>query len=266
MNQLTFAVQAVAVFWFCEAVGPAAAQNCKLEGGFRYESLLSAVWYAEPDKDKCEVKSNTGGCSWYLQFCNSLKVNPCGPNTACEVGSTLQDPQTLGTFKNLTSNSYDSFVAHFESEPNRNVSVTKCQGILKTNLVFKCDAAKDISIGNDTLLAKLPFDGIKGSDDCERNLTVPFSGACGTKPAAASAGLSAGSVLLILFFVGVLLYLVGGVILKHNSGARGWEMLPHQQFWSELPSLIVEGCVYFVKLVTCQATSGTGANRSYDDI
>lgn len=62
---------------------------------------------------------------------------------------------------------YDSFVAHFESEPNRNVSVTKCQGILKTNLVFKCDAAKGISIGNDTLLAKLPFDNVKGSDDCE---------------------------------------------------------------------------------------------------
>uniref|UniRef100_V5HAJ2 Putative secreted protein n=1 Tax=Ixodes ricinus TaxID=34613 RepID=V5HAJ2_IXORI len=128
MNRLRFAVQAVAVFWFCEAVGPAAAENCKLEGGYRYESLLSTVWYAEPDKDKCEVKSNTGGCSWYLQFCNSLKVNPCGPNTACEVGSTMQDPQTLGTFKNLTSNGYDSFVAHFESEPNRNVSVTKCQG------------------------------------------------------------------------------------------------------------------------------------------
>ncbi|KAM7312504.1 uncharacterized protein ISCGN_009409 [Ixodes scapularis] len=108
MNRLRFAVQAVAVFWFCEAVGPAAAQNCKLEGGYRYESLLSAVWYAEPDKDKCEVKSNTGGCSWYLQFCNNLKVNPCGPNTACEVGSTLHDPQTLGTFKNLTSNGRSS--------------------------------------------------------------------------------------------------------------------------------------------------------------
>lgn len=267
MNRLTFASGVIGVLLFCIAASPAAEQNCKLEGGYHYESLLSTIWYAELVKDECVFGNHSGGCSWYLQFCNDLKVNPCGLHTACEVSTTGQNPQSLGTFKNLTPNGYDSFIAHFESDSSRSTNDTKCKGIIKTNLVFECDATKGISIGNDTLLAKLLYKDIKeNTEKCELNVTVPFSGACGTKPATASAGLSAGSVLLILFFVGVLLYLVGGVILKHNNGARGWEMLPHQQFWSELPSLIVEGCVFFVKFVTCQTNAVVGGNRSYDDI
>ncbi|CAN7985058.1 unnamed protein product, partial [Ixodes hexagonus] len=230
-------------------------------------ALFRTIWYTELTGQQCEVNSNTGGCGWYLQFCNKLRPNPCGENTICEVSSTGLDPQSLGTFKNLSSNGYNSFIAHFESDSSRNATATKCKSILKTNLIFECDESKDVSIGNDTLLAHLHYKNINiANDSCVHNVTVPFSGACGTKPAAVSTGLSAGSVLLILFFVGVLLYLVGGVILKHSNGARGWEMIPHQQFWSELPSLIVEGCVFFVKFVTCQANPTAGGNRSYDDI
>jgi len=52
-------------------------------------------------------------------------------------------------------------------------------------------------------------------------------------------GLSTGSVLVILFFIFVGIYFIGGAIaLKMLRGATGWEMLPNHNFWIELPSLV----------------------------
>ncbi|KAH8039387.1 hypothetical protein HPB51_006407 [Rhipicephalus microplus] len=140
-----------------------------------------------------------------------------------------------------------------------------------------------------SVLTGLNFAGYSNSLIGSRNLTVPFSGAC--TPEAPTDGLSAGSVLLILFFIALLVYLVGGILINHNNGARGWEMVPHHQFWSELPGLCVvcfslvedsicmaclpqsDGCVFFVKYITCQGgpvnyglTGGGGGPRSYDNI
>ncbi|KAK2146353.1 hypothetical protein NP493_3697g00000 [Ridgeia piscesae] len=54
-----------------------------------------------------------------------------------------------------------------------------------------------------------------------------------------SNGISTGSILLILFFVSVIVYLVGGTLLKHFlQGARGWEQIPNVSFWRDFPSLV----------------------------
>ncbi|KAH0953251.1 hypothetical protein HN011_000395 [Eciton burchellii] len=58
-------------------------------------------------------------------------------------------------------------------------------------------------------------------------------------------GLSTGSVLVILVFIFVGIYFIGGAIaLKMLRGATGWEMLPNHNFWIELPSLVRDGIVF----------------------
>ncbi|XP_046565577.1 uncharacterized protein LOC124274270 isoform X2 [Haliotis rubra] len=61
-----------------------------------------------------------------------------------------------------------------------------------------------------------------------------------------SGGLSTGSVLVIIFFVFLLVYLIAGILfLKFVRKAEGTEMVPNYvEFWAALPSYIREG-VYF---------------------
>ncbi|XP_042902711.1 cation-dependent mannose-6-phosphate receptor isoform X2 [Parasteatoda tepidariorum] len=71
--------------------------------------------------------------------------------------------------------------------------------------------------------------------------------------------LSAGSVLVILFLIFVLLYLVLGII--HSSltrGAHGWELIPHYEFWADFPLLVRDGCVFVM--------SGCKAETAYERI
>jgi hypothetical protein len=55
----------------------------------------------------------------------------------------------------------------------------------------------------------------------------------------ASENLSTGAVLLILFFVTLTVYLVGGMLFNiFFLGARGIEVVPNLDFWKGLPSLV----------------------------
>uniref|UniRef100_A0A224YVF6 Autophagy-related protein 27 n=1 Tax=Rhipicephalus zambeziensis TaxID=60191 RepID=A0A224YVF6_9ACAR len=249
----------------------AADEKCLIDGGYNYESLFKSVWRAEI-KGHCLRPTNTD-CSWYFQFCNEVPVNPCGIGHACEVNTSGLDPLSIGTFQKLLPLDRSSFAVRFEEPVEGSlVNVTKCKDKkITVNMIFRCDSEKNIVVGPGAELTKLDYTPIITSTDCERNLTIPFSGAC--TPEAPTGGLSAGSVLLILFFIALLVYLVGGILINHNNGARGWEMVPHHQFWSELPGLCVDGCVFFVKYITCQGgpvnyglTGGGGGHRSYDNI
>ena len=62
-----------------------------------------------------------------------------------------------------------------------------------------------------------------------------------SSPSSESSGLSAGSVLLIVFFCLAAVYVIGGMVLHHRAGASGIELLPHLTFWKGLPSLIADG-------------------------
>ncbi|XP_018322197.1 uncharacterized protein LOC108734927 [Agrilus planipennis] len=77
-------------------------------------------------------------------------------------------------------------------------------------------------------------------------------------------GLSTGSVLLIIFFVCLTVYLVGGVLVLHFlRGARGKEMIPNYEFWSGLPSLVRDGFLFLLN--GCNPISVPTA-ESYDRI
>ncbi|XP_046741775.1 uncharacterized protein LOC124408691 [Diprion similis] len=59
------------------------------------------------------------------------------------------------------------------------------------------------------------------------------------------AGLSTGSVLVIILFIFSGIYFLGGALaLKLLRGATGWEMLPNQKFWFDLPALVRDGIAF----------------------
>lgn len=267
MLTLTSLMHCVALAFVLGLALNVSANDCDIDGGYNYKLLFKTVWRAEV-KEHCLRKAD---CSWYLQFCNTVPVNPCGVEYACEVNSSGLSPITLGSSPSLIADGPTKFMVRFVQQDHNNGTKCKHKPIHMT-VVFQCDKTKSIVVGPGAELTRLEYSSIITSqDNCEHNITVPFDGAC--LPTPPPGGLSAGSVLLILFFVALLVYLVGGILINHNNGARGWEMVPHHQFWSELPSLCVDGCVFFVKYITCQAGAvsggmmgGGGGNRSYDNI
>jgi len=73
-------------------------------------------------------------------------------------------------------------------------------------------------------------------------------------------GLSGGSVLLIILFVGLSVYLGVGIGFNvFKRGATGSDMWPNKTFWSALPGLIKDGGKYIV-------AGGGGKKAQYDQI
>ena len=57
--------------------------------------------------------------------------------------------------------------------------------------------------------------------------------------------------------VGVILYLGLGAAWEYKrNDARGIDMIPNLEFWKDFPFLFWDGCVYFVRLVTCGKVCG----------
>lgn len=68
---------------------------------------------------------------------------------------------------------------------------------------------------------------------------------CVIPPVPKERGLSTGSVLVIIFFISVCCYLIGGIIYqKIIRGATGFELIPNFEFWLEFPLLVRDGCIF----------------------
>ncbi|XP_032241407.2 uncharacterized protein LOC116620024 [Nematostella vectensis] len=78
-------------------------------------------------------------------------------------------------------------------------------------------------------------------------------------------GISTGSILLIVFFSVICVYLVVGILISHFvKGATGRELVPNYSFWVDLPALIKDGCVFtFGK---CRSLCGGKEGNSYEVI
>lgn len=73
---------------------------------------------------------------------------------------------------------------------------------------------------------------------------------------AASGGLSAGSVMLIILLVVTIVYFVGGILFqKFKNHAEGADLIPNRQFWTELPLLVRDGFKFVIGKVTGKSSS-----------
>lgn len=85
-----------------------------------------------------------------------------------------------------------------------------------------------------------------------------------------SEGLSAGSILLIVFFPLVLVYFVAGLLYnKIHKGVNSFpEMIPNHSFWGELPFLVKDGCFFTFQGIAgcCKRASMKFKGDSYAEI
>lgn len=72
-----------------------------------------------------------------------------------------------------------------------------------------------------------------------------------------SGGLSGGWIFVILFLVLSVVYVGGGCLYKHyRVGTQGRESCPNVDFWRDFPSLLKDGCVFFIS--KCKQACGRG--------
>jgi hypothetical protein len=63
-------------------------------------------------------------------------------------------------------------------------------------------------------------------------------------------GLDVGWWVFIFLFVFIAVYFIGGIIfMAVVKGARGVEMVPNLTFWTDLPALVKDGCLFLVSKV-----------------
>mmetsp|Transcript_23229 Transcript_23229/g.25799 ORF Transcript_23229/g.25799 Transcript_23229/m.25799 type:complete len:259 (-) Transcript_23229:19-795(-) len=83
-------------------------------------------------------------------------------------------------------------------------------------------------------------------------ITVRTKEACSI-PSSGVGGLSVGSILLIVFFVGVILYIIGGVAWNKLKEKKPWsdniELLPNFNFWKQVPGLTLDGIMFIINKI-----------------
>ncbi|XP_062582051.1 uncharacterized protein LOC134243837 isoform X3 [Saccostrea cucullata] len=112
-------------------------------------------------------------------------------------------------------------------------TVSKSNDLRTTTLYLKCDQGPDV------------FTPAGETGSATYVLTFQSKYACPRKD---SGGISAGSILIIIFFGLLFVYLIGGVLfqifIRKNSGKNA---LLNSSFWFGLPGLIKDGVLFIVR-------------------
>ncbi|CAL1535584.1 unnamed protein product [Lymnaea stagnalis] len=182
--------------------------------------------------------------------------NPCLPfnEGQCKDSAICKRDGANGTTTSLADQSKVSFHA---SEAGRKIEVSypSPSGLgIMSFFTYTCLEQQD-----PPLFTAFGYDNISRQYHFQVDTKCACDNGCYVAPD--SGGLSAGSVLLIVFFVLVFVYLVVGFI--HGNVSRsmsGREALPHYDFWVGFPGLVKEGCFF-----TFRCGSRTSV-QTYDEV
>jgi hypothetical protein len=102
---------------------------------------------------------------------------------------------------------------------------------------FQCDS---------TAAAAVLDNVVAGATQCDYIATFRTAVACG----GSSAGGKGAWVFNIIVLAGLPTYFAAGFLYNWKvKNLEGSERIPHMSFWSDLPSLVKDGCLYFVYLL-----------------
>lgn len=160
--------------------------------------------------------------------------NPCYPFTERECVNTAACQLDYSTFIYYDIGQQDSAAFSFDGL-NVKISYTSQDGIRSSSVLLVCDP--------NAAVPTLDVQGEVGTNLYQ--MTVTSSAAC-TVPVPdhlkSGAGISAGSVLLIIFFVLLAVYLIAGAVyMKVRNQATGKDLVPNRGFWTAIPGLIADG-------------------------
>lgn len=210
------------------------------------EGVISLQTLMDSQPNQAPLQVSKSGYTYYIAPCNHpITETACLPVSNSLVGCQVQGLNAYGLG---SQNHYavtgdpqkDSvtFMNNFLS-PSENVN-----RIMK--LILKC--SKDDAV----------FTFENQTTDNSNVITYTFllqtKYACLSASSSGSGGLSTGSVLVIIFFVAIIIYLLGGTLfLKYVRKAEGRETIPNYEFWSDFPSLVKDGILFTVR--GCKAES-----------
>ncbi|XP_061180312.1 uncharacterized protein LOC133188845 [Saccostrea echinata] len=173
---------------------------------------------------------DSGGVDQYSwNPCKPFSEGGCTNAAVCQTHSGLQyncGTQDSAVFGYDDANSVYTITYSAES-------YVKSNDVRTTTLYLYCDQGPDM------------FQPI--GEAVQGTYALIFKGkyAC---PRTASAGISAGSILIIIFFSLLVVYLIGGVLfqifVKKNSGKNA---IPNSNFWFGLPGLIKDGVFLIIR-------------------
>jgi len=199
----------------------------------------------------------------------NFKLNPCNalsnvpPNEICTPGAMVcQTEQSDGSPVYLVANMIQSltYVNRTDSLELLLWGGQFCPVIgeyREALITFTC--SNEDTLGNPIYVSEIM---------CSYRYSWMSSAGCkkSSPPNSPSGGLSAGSVLCIIFFCSVFVYFVAGSVYKYvKEEARGPEMVPNIDFWRGLPSLVTDGFLYTQKktmaIINKEGSSSAGADN-----
>eukprot|EP00112_Aurelia_sp_Birch-Aquarium-sp1_P009296 Seg2051.4 transcript_id=Seg2051.4/GoldUCD/mRNA.D3Y31 product="Cation-dependent mannose-6-phosphate receptor" protein_id=Seg2051.4/GoldUCD/D3Y31 len=205
--------------------------SCKFDDGGKI-----SLWPIEKNQNSPRFKYTTAGG-------NTYEYNPCTPFTdsqggqcrgvlACQGGLIGAGPFAIA-YNNKTMVNYDSnlkmYFFTYHGSP-----VVGTSFVRKTIIYLDCNTNAE----NPTLA------NFKESPSYTYTTTLTSTYACSKK------GLSTGSILCIVFFSLVLVYIVAGVLLnKFFMHKEGSDVVPQKTFWVKFPSLVKDGAIFTYRRV-----------------
>eukprot|EP01059_Diplonema_ambulator_P035789 TRINITY_DN858_c0_g1_i7.p1 TRINITY_DN858_c0_g1~~TRINITY_DN858_c0_g1_i7.p1 ORF type:complete len:176 (+),score=44.96 TRINITY_DN858_c0_g1_i7:48-575(+) len=152
------------------------------------------------------------------QDCSSLTYNA---DTGCQNGQTLVDIATLTACKSTLCGIMDPYALAHGADMTKKLAGSG----------YGCEIED--------------WDGTGVGDV----ICMPNSGGGGG--GGSSGGMSGGAIFLIILFVGFAVYLAGGIVyMAKVKGESGINMIPHIEFWKDLPNLMKDGAFFIKNKVT----------------
>ncbi|KAK3916926.1 Cation-dependent mannose-6-phosphate receptor [Frankliniella fusca] len=189
---------------------------------------------------------------FYFNPCTAA-FGPCPNNSViCMVDDNSTKPLNLGSKGGSSFSSQGVFGPVF---------INYNEGDLATEIQLDCTEYAQ----NTTLVFNENYNRFEPSLEVKYHLLLQSPEAC-FKPVegyyssnVVREGISSGALFLIIMIVLWLAYILIGSVANHLiSGATGWEMIPHYEFWRNLPTMLMDG----VKFVA----NGCKPPPSYDQI
>lgn len=211
-------------------------------------------------------------CTENSGICLTNKVAYWGRNYDNKTLYTL--PKRIGAFNPNRDVKFDSewnyFTVNYELGELVNGSILL--NFFKATIKFQCNKSSvwkrsDNESGKNRVT--YPPNNVTVDSFGKVWIVFDYDGACsggggGGGNGEPSKPLSVGSIMLILFFPGLFLYCVVGVLVNKGAGKTGKEMIPNSKFWSDLPGLIADGFSFALAKITCSEMSTS--RQSYDSM
>ncbi|XP_048731786.1 uncharacterized protein LOC125648835 [Ostrea edulis] len=259
MKSSTTSLIGKCVIWtlsVCFLVTDGADIRCNGPLGYDVKPLTQGVWTFKAVNQSCLSGPNINAtCNITLVFCSKISTKCGESSSACveafnytgkndsrsiSIGNYAQEPFSLtGTVVTAT----------FGMVPLKYNATTDCN--LTTVVELNCNRQvewKSNSNGT-TAIPKsanlVPKFERKPTGECQYTIKADFAGACITiVPSLPVTELSAGTVLIIIFFVSISIYCIFGCTCNFVRGYKGQEIVPHFQFWVDLPVLVADGILF----------------------